>query len=213
MYELTEPDEDARLREKLQDGGIQPSDITSAPSARFLTEREREALLGRFREEGIPGLFHEAGIPCPLDEKKEGMPAPSGHVYTANQRVHDKIGKSVIQVRIDRPSGSVLQNRHPMRGKTATERARVIALNKADLERDRRVDGPMTQELRRIAAMVADGHEVALMCWCSPLPCHGDHYVEEIRTMAAERAAGRSPDKASPEDRQATPSEPSAMNP
>lgn len=48
-----------------------------------------------------------------------------------------------------------------------------------------RVRAP-TDEIIRLAMMVADGADVVLLCWCKPADCHGD-----IVKVAVERLAER----------------------
>ena len=68
-------------------------------------------------------------------------------------------------VRIDRRTA--WGNPYPMRGYRSAERARVIRLYarslRASIQR-----GAVTRAA--LAALL--GHE--LICWCAPLPCHGD---------------------------------------
>lgn len=86
-------------------------------------------------------------------------------------------------VNIDRRN-FILGNRHILeRGAGAEGRAKVIEAFRKDLEADRLVYGPMSQELRRLAAFVRGGANVALDCWCAPLPCHGDVIKEEIQRL------------------------------
>jgi hypothetical protein len=111
-----------------------------------------------------------------------------GSIRTVNKRGDPefKPEKDELIIEIDRPSGSVLQNRHPMLNKTMQERERVIKLNYADMVQDIERQGEMHRELHRIAKLVFDGNKVVLMCWCNPLPCHGDHYVKKIYQIVKE---------------------------
>lgn len=109
-----------------------------------------------------------------------------GSVRVVNKRwdANVKAEEDEVVIDIDRPSGSPLQNHHPMQSKDARERQRVIGLNKHDLEVDLAQKGVRYTELKRIAAIVAEGSDVALQCWCAPQPCHGDDYVPIIKSMA-----------------------------
>lgn len=92
-------------------------------------------------------------------------------------------GETIITV--DR-TNRVLGNRHVMRNlDDPTERARVIAAHRADLEADLAAGGPISKELHRIVVRVAMGENVALACWCAPCACHADSYAEVINTRVA----------------------------
>ena len=93
--------------------------------------------------------------------------------------VRTKPGELVVG--IDRPSGSVLRNRHFMAQEV--QRAAVIARFREDLAADWRVRGPMHAELERIAELVRSGQNVALACWCAPKPCHGDVIKQAIEAL------------------------------
>lgn len=86
-------------------------------------------------------------------------------------------------VNIDRRN-LILGNRHILPKKhTPEDRRTVIEAYRVDLEADKLAKGPISQELRRIAAFVRCGANVALDCWCAPLPCHGDVIKEEIERL------------------------------
>lgn len=88
-----------------------------------------------------------------------------------------------LVVGIDRPSGSVLQNRHFMARED--QRAAVITSFREDLIDDWHAHGPMRTELQRIAELVRSGQDVALACWCAPKPCHGDVIKRAIEALLA----------------------------
>ena len=83
-------------------------------------------------------------------------------------------------VRFDR-ANPILGNRHILYDPAnSVERAKVILAYKRDLEFDIVTDGPMSKELHKLADKVLAGEHIIGMCWCSPLPCHGDHIVREV---------------------------------
>lgn len=95
----------------------------------------------------------------------------------------DEVVIDMERIHADRDH-AVLANRHHMKSKNdPRERARVIAANKADLDDDLAVKGPMYQALWRVAERVAAGEKICGRCWCSPLPCHLDNYTPVINRM------------------------------
>lgn len=86
-------------------------------------------------------------------------------------------------VNIDRRN-FILGNRHILpRVHTPEDRRMVIEAYRVDLEADKLANGPMIQELGRIANFVRCGANIALDCWCAPLQCHGDVLKEEIEKL------------------------------
>lgn len=82
-----------------------------------------------------------------------------------------ELGETIID--IDRPN--ILSN--PFRRKSRKEN---IELFEDLLLADIAQKGMMYFEMVRIAALILAGHGVILMCWCKPLPCHGDIIKREI---------------------------------
>lgn len=86
-------------------------------------------------------------------------------------------------VNIDRRN-FILGNRHILPPKpTPEDRGMIIEAFRVDLEADKLANGPMIQEIGRIANFVRCGANVALDCWCAPLPCHGDVIKEEMERL------------------------------
>lgn len=111
-----------------------------------------------------------------------------GYVRVTNKRrdmapdSQPEPGESVIPV--DR-SNPVLGNPYVLRNKNdRAERMRVIDAYRRLLEKDMARNGPMSQEIRKIAERVRQGERICLQCWCAPLPCHGDVIAEAVRRMA-----------------------------
>lgn len=88
-------------------------------------------------------------------------------------------------VNIDR-GNSVLAN--PYKICASLSRKQCLALYRADFEKDMRAKGPMFQECQRIAALMAQGKDVVLLCWCKPAACHGDIIAEQIMEMVSVEA-------------------------
>lgn len=80
------------------------------------------------------------------------------------------VPRGYTQVRVDR--ASILGNPFPM--KKENQRGSVIAYFRQYLEQSRLSRAKEWREIERLAQRVADGEKLALMCWCSPKPCHGD---------------------------------------
>jgi DNA-directed RNA polymerase subunit K/omega len=95
-----------------------------------------------------------------------------------------------LVISVDR-ANPVLGNRHYLRDHLdSAERARVVAAYERDLIADEKVHGPMTRAIEDIAATVAGGENVILMCWCAPefTPCHGQHIVTRVQRIVAKSA-------------------------
>jgi hypothetical protein len=67
--------------------------------------------------------------------------------------------------------GSVLGN--PFKMNTEAERARVIQFYRAWLWDRMQEEGPVWQELTRLADL-SRTQDLTLVCWCAPKPCHAD---------------------------------------
>jgi Domain of unknown function (DUF4326) len=108
----------------------------------------------------------------------------NGSIRVGNKRIdapnYFKPDLDEVPVNIDR-GNSVLAN--PYRICASLSRKQCIALYKADLLKDIRAHGPMCQELERLARLVREGHNVVLLCWCKPMPCHGDVIAQEVEKL------------------------------
>ncbi len=108
----------------------------------------------------------------------------SGSIRVGNKRTdapdYLKLDLNEEPVNIDR-GNSVLAN--PYKICASLSRKQCIALYRADLLNDIRAKGPMYQECQRLAKMVAEGKNVVLLCWCKPMPCHGDVVLEQVQKM------------------------------
>jgi hypothetical protein len=90
---------------------------------------------------------------------------------------------SDLIVDIDR-TNPVLGNPHVLHNhKDPIERASVISAQALDVEHDLARSGPIFKALNNIAKLVKSGNNVALRCWCSPEPCHGDLYAQIVAKM------------------------------
>jgi hypothetical protein len=65
-----------------------------------------------------------------------------------------------------------LGNPFPLHGESS--RQEVIAQYETWLAHARMTNKAVADELARVAALAAKGHEVELECWCAPQACHGD---------------------------------------
>jgi hypothetical protein len=81
-------------------------------------------------------------------------------------------------------AGSVLGN--PFRISAESARAGAIADYEGWLrKRMRDVDSVQARELDRLARILERDGRFVLLCWCSPLPCHGDVVAKIIRERLA----------------------------
>ena len=73
-----------------------------------------------------------------------------------------------IQVNIDR--GNPLGNSHYFGTRKANIKLYGMDLDEALAKKE----GPLYEEIRKLAKRVSQGERLILMCWCKPLGCHGD---------------------------------------
>lgn len=112
------------------------------------------------------------------------MAQTAGSLRVVSQR-KDGTGSTFLEtvIAIDRRN-PILGNRHYLRNHNdAVEREQVIKAHAQDVEADERQHGPISQELEKIASMVANGDSVALECWCTPRHCHGHTYCRKISAI------------------------------
>jgi hypothetical protein len=94
-----------------------------------------------------------------------------------------------VQVHIDRPN--ILRNTHLPQTPLMIDREVAIEEFKIDLLKDLGVGGPMSKEIYRIVELLKSGHDVILMCWCTPKACHGDIIIEVIEKLLIEETTYR----------------------
>lgn len=96
-----------------------------------------------------------------------------GHIRVVNIRggIEAEDGETVI--RGDR-ANPILGNPFHMTMKTMDERMRVIGLNTERVKADMARGGPISELIHDLAGRVNEGENIALECWCAPLPCHLD---------------------------------------
>ena len=114
------------------------------------------------------------------------MDIPSGSIRVVSKRHggrRPEPGETVVDGDRAHP---VLGNRHHLSDWTdRVARAAVIERHRVeDFEPDVLAGGPIFQVMQALAARVRAGEEVALRCWCAPLPCHLDHVAEGVWKLA-----------------------------
>lgn len=111
------------------------------------------------------------------------------NVLVASLRKGTKpIPSGFTPIRIDRKH-PVLGNPHVMKGKSQTERDRVIRAFRHDLNQSRLVNGELWKDVVALADRVERGEKIALQCWCAPKDCHGDVIASAIDYILQQRAA------------------------
>jgi len=85
-------------------------------------------------------------------------------------------------VYVGRPS--VLGN--PFRVSAALPQGKAAAAYGPYLDKHLSEDGEIALEIERLALRVRAGEKIAVICWCSPLPCHGDHIRSAVLRAAKE---------------------------
>jgi len=99
----------------------------------------------------------------------------------------EKFDSSFELIDVDR-NNPILGNKHVLHNHLDdNERAEVIRKHNLDFEAECRNNGPMLEEVKKIARKVYKGQNVALMCWCAgpPLfkPCHAETYKNKIEEI------------------------------
>ncbi len=130
-------------------------------------------------------IAQKALFDTPVTETTSGN--KMGHVRVVSKRqggTRAEPGEHVIDG--DRKS-PVFGNRHYLSDwKDPVERERVIKNHLIeDFEPDALKGGPIFQEMQNLAERVRHGEDLAISCWCAPLPCHCDHIAEGVRILAA----------------------------
>ncbi len=82
------------------------------------------------------------------------------------------------------PRGSPLGN--PFKEGRDGSRSEVVTRYRSLLRYAWMHGGPAKDELLRLADLYQSGSLAALVCWCAPLPCHGDVVLQALREIAGE---------------------------
>lgn len=98
-----------------------------------------------------------------------------GTLSVGNLR-HDDLMREGVDIRCDR--ASILGN--PYKSLDDSMRDDSCDSYKKHFYRMIESEGPFCEEVRRIYRLVTEGHDVHLMCWCTPKRCHCDTIKEFI---------------------------------
>lgn len=91
-------------------------------------------------------------------------------IRVVNKRYRHAPMANEVLVYVGRPS--VLGNPFPMRGEE--DRDHVVAQYRQWLDAQRRANSAAWREVKRLAALSAEGKALALQCYCAPRKCHAD---------------------------------------
>ena len=91
-------------------------------------------------------------------------------IRVVNKRYKYVAADNEILIYVGRPS--VLGNPFPMRGEE--DRDHVVAQYRQWLDAQRRANSAAWREVKRLAALSAEGKALALQCYCAPRKCHAD---------------------------------------
>lgn len=91
-------------------------------------------------------------------------------IRVVNKRYKYVAADNEVLVYVGRPS--VLGN--PFTLYSESERDHVVAQYRQWLDAQRRTNGAAWQEIKRLAALSAEGKALALQCYCAPRKCHAD---------------------------------------
>lgn len=104
----------------------------------------------------------------------------NGSITVANKyKLSGDLTLDSIDIYIGRPSA--LGNPYPMKDKS--DRPRVIELYRQWLWKQIQLKNRSYQELVRITNLVNSGKNIRLICYCAPLPCHGDVIVRAVQWL------------------------------
>lgn len=93
-------------------------------------------------------------------------------------------GETVLA--LDRSHPVLGNHRHILRNPNdPTERARVIAAYRADMDADFAAQGPMYWAVRDLARRVKAGEKIVGMCHCAPRACHVEVIIERVEEECA----------------------------
>jgi len=102
-----------------------------------------------------------------VSKRKGGIPPKSGEIVIAGDRSNPILGNPYI-----------LKDHDDMK-----ERLNVIQKYSEDLDKDFEKRGPKFKYCQNIAEMIRNGENIALCCWCAPLPCHLDLVKNKIEEL------------------------------
>ena len=108
-------------------------------------------------------------------------------------RVVNKTGGKVelregeVLVHVDRGNPD-LGNPYVLRDKKSREQRNVVCDQFERMaEHDMKHGGPIRRAVYELADRVANGEQIALMCWCKPQRCHADWIGDRVRAIADSR--------------------------
>lgn len=85
-------------------------------------------------------------------------------------------------------SNLILGNPYILKNKSDNdERNMVIEQYRKLLQDSMSVQGEMYKEILRIKELLDSGKNVALSCWCSPLPCHAEVIAEAVQKLSSKQ--------------------------
>ncbi|MNR71380.1 hypothetical protein D3C71_19950 [compost metagenome] len=102
-----------------------------------------------------------------VSKRKGGPPAQAGELVVPIDRSNPILGNPIVLAdHLD-----------------AAARERVLREFDELRAKDEGVNGPITQELRRLGRLVDSGQPIAMQCWCAPRPCHGNPLRAQLERM------------------------------
>lgn len=108
-----------------------------------------------------------------------------GSLYLVNKHKRTKMSvnplhPATVDVFIGRPS--CLGNQYHI-GKDGTRDEVCDSYEDWLRKKIKRKDPVVTAELQRISDLLDAGHDVCLICFCSPLRCHGESVIKRIKRL------------------------------
>jgi len=109
----------------------------------------------------------------------------AGSIRLGNKRANASskpvYGETVVHIDSTNP---VLGNPYILRDhRDHAARANVISRYKVKYENDIANHGQMDRATHDLAKKVRNGERLILMCWCHPLPCHGNLIVGQVQRL------------------------------
>ena len=103
----------------------------------------------------------------------------TAQIAVLNKRRHPAASPSAVYIGRPSPLGN------PFKMSRTIGREVMLAHYAAWLDAQlARPDSAPARELARLRAILAERGELALVCWCAPLPCHGDIIRERLLGLA-----------------------------
>ena len=113
----------------------------------------------------------------------------TGSIRVINKsKGRDQLREGEVGVHVDRTNPD-LGNPYVLRDKKSKEQRNIVCDQFERMaEHDMEHGGPIRRAVYALADRVAEGEQIALMCWCKPHRCHADWISDRVRGVVDARA-------------------------